>query len=99
MIRTSYASLPERFYSRSIRRRWPAAMIVFNRPLATELQLDIDGLDADALAGLFPAMCSHRIHSRLRWRMPDTSSVNSCRSLAMDGQSFWEKGAIRRHAA
>jgi len=54
MNRASYAGLPERFFARV--RPTPVAkprLIAFNRALAGELGLDVDGLDDGALAGLF----------------------------------------------
>src|SRR3984957_2914917 len=54
MNRNSYAGLPERFFARL--NPTPVAkpqLLRFNHALALELQLDIDGLDADALAGVF----------------------------------------------
>jgi uncharacterized protein YdiU (UPF0061 family) len=54
MNRTSYSGLPERFFARL--NPTPVAkpqLLRFNHALALELRLDIDGLDADALAGIF----------------------------------------------
>jgi serine/tyrosine/threonine adenylyltransferase len=54
MNRSSYAALPERFFARI--NPTPVAaprLIRFNHALGTELGLDMDGLDAAALAGLF----------------------------------------------
>jgi serine/tyrosine/threonine adenylyltransferase len=54
MLRSSYAGLPERFYARI--NPTPVAaprLLRFNHALSAELGLDMDGLDAEALAGLF----------------------------------------------
>jgi uncharacterized protein YdiU (UPF0061 family) len=54
MNRNSYAGLPERFFARL--NPTPVAkpqLLRFNHALALELQLDVEGLDADALAGIF----------------------------------------------
>jgi uncharacterized protein YdiU (UPF0061 family) len=54
MNRSSYADLPERFFARI--NPTPVAaprLLRFNHALSTELGLDMDGLDADVLAGLF----------------------------------------------
>jgi uncharacterized protein YdiU (UPF0061 family) len=54
MNRSSYAGLPERFFARI--NPTPVAaprLLRFNHALSTELGLDVDGLDADALAALF----------------------------------------------
>src|ERR1700689_1802459 len=54
MNRNGYSGLPERFFARL--NPTPVAkpqLLRFNHALAHELQLDIDGLDADALAGIF----------------------------------------------
>jgi serine/tyrosine/threonine adenylyltransferase len=54
MHRSSYADLPERFFARI--NPTPVAaprLLRFNHALSTELGLDMDGLDPDALAGLF----------------------------------------------
>ena len=51
---SSYASLPERFFARVA--PTPVAnprLIEFNRPLAAELQLDIGGMEREALAALY----------------------------------------------
>ena len=50
----SYSGMPERFFARLS--PTPVAkpqLLRFNHALALELQLDVDGLDADALAGIF----------------------------------------------
>ena len=52
--RNSYSGLPERFFARL--NPTPVAkpqLLRFNHALALELRLDIDALDADALAGIF----------------------------------------------
>jgi serine/tyrosine/threonine adenylyltransferase len=54
MNRSSYAGLPERFFARI--NPTPVAaprLLRFNLALSTELGLDLDGLDPEALAGLF----------------------------------------------
>jgi uncharacterized protein YdiU (UPF0061 family) len=54
MKRSTYANLPERFFSRVP--PTPVAMprlLKFNHALAAELGLETDGLDADALAGIY----------------------------------------------
>lgn len=54
MNRSSYAQLPERFFSRIA--PTPVAkprLIAFNRPLAAQLGLDAGGLDEAELAGVF----------------------------------------------
>jgi uncharacterized protein YdiU (UPF0061 family) len=54
MNRSSYAALPERFFARI--KPIPVAkprLLRFNRALGEELKLDIGGLDAESLAGLF----------------------------------------------
>ena len=54
MNRNSYSGMPERFFARLS--PTPVAkpqLLRFNHALALELQLDVDGLDADALAGIF----------------------------------------------
>jgi uncharacterized protein YdiU (UPF0061 family) len=54
MKRSSYADLPERFFSRLP--PTPVAMprlLKFNQALGAELGLDTDGLDAEALAGIY----------------------------------------------
>ena len=54
MNRNSYSGLPERFFARL--NPTPVAkprLLRFNHALALELRLDIDGLDAEALAGIF----------------------------------------------
>jgi uncharacterized protein YdiU (UPF0061 family) len=54
MNRSSYAGLPERFYARINPAPVAAPRLLrFNHALSTELGLDMDGLDAEALAGLF----------------------------------------------
>jgi serine/tyrosine/threonine adenylyltransferase len=54
VIRSSYAGLPEHFFARL--NPIPVAkprLLRFNHALGSELGLDADGLDAEALAGLF----------------------------------------------
>ena len=54
MNRNSYSGLPERFFARL--NPTPVAkprLLRFNHALALELRLDIDGLDAEALAGIY----------------------------------------------
>ena len=54
MNRSSYAGLPERFFARV--NPVPVAkprLLRFNQALGAELGLDIGGLDAGALAGIF----------------------------------------------
>jgi uncharacterized protein YdiU (UPF0061 family) len=51
---SSYAMLPERFFSRVAPTRLTAPRLIkINQPLAEELQLDLSGCNAEALAQLF----------------------------------------------